>query len=75
MMTIQYLEEYCISGKDYSEDAFFMDTNYLIAFIDSSHPYHLSTVIHTIYLLQQKARLYISETVLSEAVDVLAWGI
>ncbi|MFC7786465.1 MULTISPECIES: PIN domain-containing protein [unclassified Rossellomorea] len=52
-----------------------MDTNYLIAFIDSSHPHHLSTVIHTIYLLQQKARLYISETVLSEAVDVLARGI
>lgn len=74
-MTIHYLEDYCIPGKDYSADAFFLDTNYLIAFINSSHPHHLSNVIHTLYLLQQKAKLYISETVLSEAVDVLARGI
>lgn len=74
-MTTYYLEDYCIPGKDYSADAFFLDTNYLIAFITPSHPHHLSTVIHTLYLLQQKAKLYISETVLSEAVDVLARGI
>ncbi|WP_160316890.1 hypothetical protein [Rossellomorea vietnamensis] len=74
MITIQYLENYCIPGKDYSEDAFFLDTNYLIAFINSSHPHHHSTVIHTMFLIQQKARLYINETVLSEAIDVLARG-
>jgi hypothetical protein len=35
-MIIHYLEDYCISGKNYSKDALFMDTNY--AFISSSHP-------------------------------------
>ncbi|RDI37253.1 PIN domain-containing protein [Falsibacillus pallidus] len=74
-MTIHYLEDYCVPGRDYSEDAFFMDTNYLIAFINPSHSYHLSTVIHTLYLIQQKAKLFINEIFLSEAVDVLARGI
>lgn len=74
-MTIHYLEEYCIAGKDYSGDAFFIDTNYLIAFVNTEHPYHLTTLIHTIFLLKQNAKLYISETVLSEAIDVLARGL
>ena len=74
-MNITYLEDYCIPGKDYSEDAFFLDTNYLIAFINPSHPFHLSTVIHTMFLIQQRARLYINDIVLSEAVDVLARGV
>lgn len=73
-MTFHYLEDYCILGKNYSEDAFFLDTNYLLAFITPTHPHHLSTIIHTIFLLQQKTKLYINETVLSEAVDVLARG-
>jgi predicted nucleic acid-binding protein len=73
-MTIEYLEDYCIPGKDYSEDAFFMDTNYLIAFLTPSHSRHISSVIHTMYLIQQQAKLYINEIVLSEAIDVLARG-
>lgn len=74
-MTIQYLEKYCIAGKDYSGDAFFIDTNYLIAFMNTEHTYHLTTLIHTVFLLKQNAKLYISETVLSEAIDVLARGL
>jgi hypothetical protein len=35
-MIIHYLEDYCIPGKYYSKDALY--TNYLIAFISSSHP-------------------------------------
>ncbi|MFD2618710.1 hypothetical protein [Terrilactibacillus laevilacticus] len=50
-MNIQCLEEYCIARKDCSGDAFFIDTNYLIAFVNTTHPYHISTVIHTIFLL------------------------
>ncbi|WP_010200126.1 type II toxin-antitoxin system VapC family toxin [Bacillus sp. m3-13] len=73
-MTFHYLEDYCIFGKDYSEDAFFLDTNYLLAFTTPAHPHHLSTIIHTTFLLQQKAKLFINETVLSEALDVLARG-
>ncbi|MCC3358757.1 type II toxin-antitoxin system VapC family toxin [Bacillus sp. REN16] len=74
-MNIKYLEEYCVPGNNYNGDAFFIDTNYLIAFINSKHPFHISTVIHTLFLLQKEARLYVSETVLSEAIDVLARGI
>ncbi|MGD6776368.1 PIN domain-containing protein [Sutcliffiella horikoshii] len=73
-MTFHYLEDYCILGKDYSEDAFLLDTNYLLAFTTPVHPHHLSTIIHTIFLIQQKAKIYINEIVLSETVDVLARG-
>ncbi|MEC1984221.1 type II toxin-antitoxin system VapC family toxin [Bacillus cereus] len=74
-MNIKYLEEYCVPGNNYNGDSFFIDTNYLIAFINSKHHFHISTVIHTLFLLHKGARLYISETVLSEAIDVLARGI
>lgn len=69
---VYYLEDYCITGEDFSGDAFFIDTNFLLAFINDKHPNHISTVIHTIFLLIKNAKLYISETVLSEAIDVLA---
>ncbi len=67
-----YFEEICIARGVTSGDAFFLDTNALIAFVDATHPYHLSTIVHVCYLIQQGAKLFISEVVVSEALNTLA---
>lgn len=53
-------------------DAFFLDTNVLIAFLSPADPHHSPCTALLSYLSFKKAKMYVNEIVLSEALHALA---
>jgi predicted nucleic acid-binding protein len=56
-------------------DTFFLDTNFIIASCDVNHKFHKSCSAYFVYLMFEDAKLYISEVVVMEVMNILAKGL